>query len=199
MYIQMVQGPCAQQDELHTLVDDWSRQMAGRDGWLGGTFGFTDDDQFVGVIRFEDASAAREWCRDDEAGMWWAAAEMMFDAAPEIHQSADVSMMLEGGSDDAGFVQVMRGRVGNLDALKRIMSDHEMTSMLHEARPEIIGATLAIEDDGTFVETIAFTDEATAREGEKKEMPPEMAGDFESSMTDVSYLDLHKPWYGSSS
>ncbi len=45
------------------------------------------------------------------------------------------------------------------------------TAMLHEMRPDILGATLAIEDDGTFTETIAFTSEASAREGEGKAMP----------------------------
>ena len=27
-------------------------------GWLGGTYGFTDDDMFVGVVRFETREAA---------------------------------------------------------------------------------------------------------------------------------------------
>ena len=30
-------------------------------------------------------------------------------------------------------------------------------------RPDILGATLAIEADGTYTETVAFTDEASAR------------------------------------
>ena len=38
--------------------------------------------------------------------MWWAGAEALFDGSCEIHESEDVSMMLDGGSDDAGFVQV---------------------------------------------------------------------------------------------
>ena len=33
------------------------------------------------------------------------------------------------------------------------------TEQLHEMRPDILGGTLAIEDDGTFTETVAFTDE----------------------------------------
>jgi hypothetical protein len=198
VFIQMVQVACSQQDDMRMLVDDWCRQMRGHYGWLGGTYGFTDDGQFVGVCRFDGMASAREWCRDPDAGLWWAAAEEMFDGAPEIHESDDVTIMLEGGSDSAGFVQVMRGRVTNLDALKRIMSDHEMTSMLHQARPDIIGATLAIEDDGTFTETVAFTDEAAAREGEKSGAYSDQSDELTSAMEDVEYLDLHHPWFGSS-
>ena len=54
---------------------------------------------------------------------------------------------------------------------------------------------MAIESDGTFTETIAFTDEAAAREGEQMEMPAEIGSEFESSIADVEYIDLHRPWF----
>ena len=193
MFIQMVQGRCNRQDDMHRHVDDWCAQMSERPGWLGGTYGFTDDDRFVGVVRFESEAACRENSQRPDAGMWWAAAEQCFDGAPEIHQSEDVTLMLEGGSDDAGFVQVMRGRVLDAERMRQFSSDTEMTNMLHEARPEIIGSTLLIEPDGTFTETIAFTDEATARIGEKKQIPSGM--DWENKIADVEYLDLHHPWF----
>lgn len=196
MFIQMVQGRCAQQDDMRMLVDDWCRTMADRPGWLGGTYGFTDDSAFVGVVRYESAGACRELCATDDAALWWACADSLFDGAPEIHQSEDVSIMLEGGSDDAGFVQVMRGRVADPAKLRRLMTDQSMTSMLHEARPEIIGGTLLIEDDGTFTETIAFTDEDAARRGEQMQMPEEVAAEFEGAIADVQYYDLHRPWFG---
>lgn len=180
---------------MRTLVDDWCGAMNDRPGWLGGTYGFTDDDHFVGVVRFDSRSACDEARTMPGADMWWAGAESLMDGACEIHQSDDVSMMLDGGSDDAGFVQIMRGRVADESKFRHLMTDAEMTSMLHQARPEIIGATLAIEGDGTFTETIAFTDEAAAREGEQMEMPAEIGADFESAMADVEYIDLHRPWF----
>ena len=82
-------------------------------GWLGGTYGFTDDDHFIGVVRFDSRVRVPRRARRAGAGMWWAGAESLMDGACEIHQSDDVSMMLNGGSDDAGFVQIMRGRVGD--------------------------------------------------------------------------------------
>ena len=74
------------------------------------------------------------------------------------------------------------------------------TDMLHELRPEILGATLAIEADGTFTETVAFTDEASARDGEGKEMPDmpaEVRETLEASMQGATYYDLHHPWFAS--
>ena len=66
-------------------------------------------------------------------------------------------------------------------------------------RPEILGGTLAIEADGTFTETVAFTDEASAREGERKEMPAEVRETLESVMKDTEFIDLHHPWFESAS
>jgi hypothetical protein len=181
---------------MRGIVDGWCNAMADRPGWLGGTYGFTDDERFVGVVRFESQSACRECANAPDAPMWWAAAEALFDGSSELHESEDVSMMLDGGSDSAGFVQVMFGRLADPDKFRHLMTDTEMTSMLHQARPEIIGATLAMEPDGTFVETVAFVDEDSAREGERKEMPAEMGQEMAAAMADVEYLDLHRPWFG---
>jgi len=197
VFIQMVQGPCSRQGEMRGLVDDWCHAMADQSGWLGGTYGFTDDGRFVGIVRYDSSSACQYAANAPDAATWWAGADALFDGNCEIHQSEDVSMMLDGGSDDAGFVQVMRGRVADADKFRHLISDTVMTTMLHQARPEIIGATLAIEPDGSFTETVAFTDEDAARHGEQSEMPTDMAADFESAMSDVEYLDLHHPWFAS--
>jgi hypothetical protein len=69
--------------------------------------------------------------------------------------------------------------------------------LLHEMRPDVIGGTLAIADDGTFYQTIAFTDEQSARRGEQQEVPAEVAQDMAAAMGDVTYLDLHEPWFTS--
>lgn len=194
MFIQMVQGACTHQDDMRMLVDDWCGEMADQPGWLGGTYGFTDDNSFVGVVRWDTRAACQAYCDRMDAAWWWAGACEVMDGMPEVHQSDDVTMMLEGGSDDAGFVQIMHGKVGDADLLRKMSTDQEMTAMLHQARPDIIGSTLLIEDDGTFVETISFTDEESARIGEKQEMPP--AADMEHAIREVHYMDLHHPWFG---
>jgi hypothetical protein len=81
-----------------------------------------------------------------------------------------------------------------MSKLKGMMGPQQV-QMLHEMRPELLGGTLAIEPDGMFTETIAFTDENSARQAEKLEMPAEVASDMEMAMTDVTYMDLHHPWF----
>ncbi len=45
---------------------------------------------------------------------------------------------------------------------------------LRDMRPEIIGGTVAIAADGDFTQTIYFTSEAAARQGEQQEMPADV-------------------------
>ena len=197
MFIQIIQGRCTKQDEMRAMADRWRAEVApGAEGWLGGTYGFTDDDLFVGVVRFESQELAAANSRREQQGQWWAETEKLFDGPVEFHDCSTVLLMMDGGSDDAGFVQVIRGRVRDADALRSMLSDQQMTSMMHEARPEIIGATLAIEDDGTFTETVAFTDEQSARLGEQHETSAEMAQGLDEVVKDASFLDLHRPWFG---
>ncbi|SDK13036.1 hypothetical protein SAMN05428985_102816 [Nocardioides sp. YR527] len=195
MFIQMIQGPCTRQDEAHQLLDEWRRDLApGATGWLGGTYGFTDDNQLVGVVRFESRELAMANSDRSEQGEWAAKMAEVMDGPMEFHDCDDVSLMMDGGSDDAGFVQIIRGRVDDPSRLKAMMAD---TTMLHEARPDILGATLAIEADGSFVETIAFTSEAEARKGEQVEPPADVRRELEYAMKGATYYDLHHPWFES--
>ena len=96
MFIQMVQGPCSHQDDMRMLVDDWCGDMADQPGWLGGTYGFSDDDRFVGVVRWDSKAACDAYCAREGSAWWWAGACEVMEGMPEIHQSEDVSMMLNG-------------------------------------------------------------------------------------------------------
>jgi hypothetical protein len=200
VFIQIMQGRCSKQDEMRAMTERWVSELApGATGWLGGTFGFTDDGQAVAVVRFESKEAAQANSDRPEQAAWWAEMEKLYDGPVEFHDCSRVSMMMDGGSDEAGFVQVIRGKLDDPDALESGL--REMEPVLHEARPEILGATLAIEDDGTFIETVAFTDEAAAREGERTAVPEgetaEMMRRWDEMTHDVQYLDLHKPWFAS--
>ena len=195
MFIQIIQGRCTRQDECREMGERWKRELApGAEGWLGGTYGFTDDDQFMAIVRFDSRESAVRNSQRPEQGAWWRDMEALFEGPVEFHDCDDVTLMLDGGSDDAGFVQVIRGKVDDAATMKKMMTD---TEQLHEMRPDIIGGTLAIEEDGTFIETIAFTDEESARRGEHVEMPEDVRRAMESAMHDVSYADLHHPWFAS--
>lgn len=195
MFIQIIQAPCTRHDEARACGDRWTTELApGATGWLGGTFGFTDDDQFVGVIRFDSRESAMANSERPEQAAWWQDMAACFDGPAEFHDCDDVTLMMDGGSDDAGFVQIVRGKVDDASKMKAMMAD---TQLLHEMRPEILGATLAIEADGTFTETVAFTDEASAREGETIPPPPEIAAEFEWAMQGATFHDLRQPWFDS--
>lgn len=132
MFIQVIQGRCSRQDELRAVLDRWPEELGPTAvGWLGGTYGFTDDGLFIGVVRFEDRESA--------------------------------------------------------------MANSELRRM----RPEIIGATLALEPDGSFTETVAFTDEASARSGEGQEPPDDVRAELAYALADARFHDLRHPWFGS--
>lgn len=195
MFIQIIQGKCTKQEELKAALDRWREECEpGALGYLGGTYGFTDDDTFCAVVRFETREAARMNSARPEQGRWWESVEPLFDGPVEFHDCDDVLLMMQGGSDDAGFVQVIKGRVRDPQRLRSTMD--QVSEILHRERPEIIGATIAIEPDGHFIETVAFTDEAAARAGEAKEMPAELSALVSDVyMEEASYLDLHHPWF----
>ena len=196
MFIQIIQGKCTRQDEMRAMADAWSKELGPTaDGWLGGTYGFTDDDEFVAVVRFEDREKAMANSRRPEQTAWSEKMMSLMDGTVEFHDCDDVTLLMDGGSDDAGFVQVIRGRVDDPERLKAMMTSDPTT--LHEMRPEIIGGTLAIEADGTFTETIAFTDEASARKGEAIEPPEDVRSELEYAMQGATFYDLHHPWFES--
>jgi hypothetical protein len=196
VFIQIIQGKCTRQDEMHALADEWREQRApSADGWLGGTYGFTDDDMFVGVVRFEDRAKAMANSESPEQGEWAKRMAALFDGPIEFHDSEDVTLLFDGGSDKAGFVQIIRGKVDDPARLRSMMTNE--ATMLHEMRPDILGATLAIEPDGTYTETVAFTDEESARSGEQVEPPDEVRAELEYAMQGAQFYDLKHPWFES--
>lgn len=195
MFIQMMQGPCSRQDEVRAELDQWRRELSpAADGWLGGTYGFTDDGQLMAVVRFESREAAQVNSDRREQGEWARRFTALMDGPLEFHDCDDVTLMMDGGSDDAGFVQIIRGRVEDPSRLKAMLAD---TTTLHEMRPDILGGTLAFEPDGSFIETIAFTSEEAARACEQVEPPPEVRRELQHAMQGATFHDLHHPWFAS--
>jgi len=199
VFIQIIQGTCRDADTLHRQTDMWRQEIGPTaEGWLGGTYGVTDDNTFIGVVRFDSKEAAARNSVRPEQGAWWTETEKCFDGDVTFHDCDEATMFLDGGADNAGFVQVIQGRVTDPERFRRFM-DLPM-DMLHEARPELIGGSIAMEPDGRFTETIAFRSEEAAREGEAKEMPEEVSKVFQEQMSllkDVTYMDLRHPWFAS--
>lgn len=199
MFIQIIQGRCHDADRVHRLSDEWREKLGpSAEGWLGGTYGVTDDGEFVAVVRFSSREAATANARRPEQGEWWTQMHSCFDGEVTFHDCDNAMTFLGGGSDDAGFVQIIQGRVSDPDAFRHLME--EPMDTLREARPEIIGGTIAIEPDGWFTQTVCFRTEEEARQAEQQELPAEFRQRYEDQMREVAelrYLDLHHPWFSS--
>jgi hypothetical protein len=199
VFIQVIQGRCRDADALHRQIDMWRKEIGPTaEGWLGGTYGVTEDSRFIGVVRFDSKEASARSSIRPEQEAWWAETQKCFDGEVTLHNCDEALIFLGGGADDAGFVQVIQGRVTDPVRFRRFME--LPMHMLQKARPEIIGGSIAMEPDGRFTETVGFRSEDAAREGERKEMPAEMRQMWEgemSRMQNLTYLDLHHPWFAS--
>lgn len=192
MFIQVIQGKAADPAGLSDAFDRWMHECAaGAVGWLGSTSGITDDGTFIAVARFESEDAARRNSARPEQDAWWTETQKCFAGDVTFFDSANVTTWLAGGSDDAGFVQVMRGYLKDPDRMRSVMDQH--ADEMRERRPEVIGSTVALHDDNEYVQTIYFTSEAEARIGEQQPPPPEVAEQLAAEMADARYFDLHHP------
>lgn len=196
MFVQVIEGRVADRDGLRRQMDRWMSELRpGATGFLGSTAGVTDDGDAITFARFESATAAKANSERPEQGRWWAETEKCFGGEVTFTDSDDVETFLAGGSNDAGFVQVMKGSGTDRDRL------HAMDKSLEEHaasfRPDLIGGLRVWTGPDAYVEFAYFTSEAEAREGEKKEPPAELAdqmGEFQELMANVEFLDLKDPW-----
>jgi hypothetical protein len=195
MFIQVIQGKVRDEAEVRRLMDNWRTQlMPGAAGFLGSTAGISDDGTFIALARFESEDAARANSDRPEQGAWWSEMEQCFDGEVSFMDCTEVQPWMAGGSDDAHFVQIMEGRSSDVRRMHELLSQHP--DELHQVRPEILGGLLMEAGQGRYVDAFYFTDEAAAREGEKKDVPDEFRAEMEEGMRlmgDVTYLDLHDP------
>jgi hypothetical protein len=195
MFVQVIEGRVADPAALRRQFDRWNTELRpGAKGFLGSTGGATDDGRAIGIARFESAAAARANSNRPEQGEWWAETEKCFDGPVTFSDSEDVDQFLAGGSDRAGFVQVMKG---SADRAKLQAMDEGFAASAATFRPDLIGGLRIWTAPGSYIEVAYFTSEAEARAGEAKAPPPELAEemkDFEALMADVEYLDLRDPW-----
>lgn len=196
MFIQVITGRVIDGDELRRAMDTWISELApGAQGWLGSTAGVTEDGRFFASARFESEAAARANSDRPEQGMWWSQTEKSLSDVT-FHDCTDVTLINGGGSDRAGFVQVMQTTNSDVARLKAM--NEQMAPRLSELRPDVLGMTACTHEDGKGTTAIVyFTSEAAAREGEQKEPPPEIAeqmAEMGTAMGEVTYFDLKDPW-----
>jgi hypothetical protein len=197
MFVQVLQGRVADRDRLRGALDEWLTDLApGATGWLGTTAGITDDGRFVALARFDTAEHAAENSNRPEQDAWWRRTAELFDGEPTFSDSRNVTVDVSGDPDQAGFVQVMRGRGSDPERARQLMA--EDPTDWQSFRPEIIGSVAVEHDEGAYTMAMYFTSEAEAREGEKKELPPElqqqMAEMNSLQIGQPEFIDLRDPW-----
>ena len=194
MFVQVIQGQVSSADDLRRASDRWEADLRpAAAGFLGSTGGVTADGEAVLVARFEDKAAAEANSNRPEQGAWWDETEKIFDGEPTFADSEDVDLQFGGGSDKAGFVQVMEGLVLDRDGLRTF--EAEWNDRLHEGRPDMLGSVRIWHDAGRFTELAYFTSEADARAGEAN-MPDtltEAIGTYSLLVNVDRYLDLSDP------
>lgn len=195
MFVQVIEGRVSNREGLKRQMDRWMSDLRpGATGFLGSTAGVTDDGDAIAFARFESAAAAKANSERPEQGAWWTETEKCYSGDVTFTDSEDVETVLAGGSNDAGFVQIMRGSAAR-DQLHALDAGFEEVAA--SWRPDLIGGLRVWTGPDRYTEANYFTSEADAREGEKKEPPSELAAqaaDFEKLMANVEYSDLRDPW-----
>jgi hypothetical protein len=197
VFVQVIQGQVADAGTARAAVDRWARELApGATGWLGSTAGVTEDGRFIALARFESEEAARRNSDRPEQDQWWTETARLFTGEATFKDSTDVTVDVTGEPDDAGFVQVIQGRGSDPERARELMAQD--SSEWAAFRPEIIASVAVGHEGGAYTMAIYFTSEEAAREGERKEPPPELKAQMDEmaaiSLGEPEFFDLKQPW-----
>lgn len=197
MFVQVIQGKVADADKVRDAVERWVQDLApGATGWLGSTGGVTEDGRCILVARFESEDAARRNSDRPEQDKWWKETAKLFTGDVTFRDSTDVTVDVNGDPDQAGFVQVMQGRGSDPERARELMAQD--SDRWADFRPDVIGSVAVGHEGGAYTMVMYFTSEAEAREGERKEPPPELAAQMEElnklNVGTPEFFDLKQPW-----
>lgn len=194
MFAQIIEGTTSDADGLRRQGERWQSEVRpGATGFLGATAGVTADGRAITIARFDSEASARANSDRPEQGAWWAETQKYYDGEVTFTESSDVEESLGGGSNDAGFVQVMKSSGVDRDRMKQFDDQIERFA---RSRPDLLGSVRIWTGADRCVEVAYFTNEADARAGEKAELPAElqaMMADFEDMMQGTEFIDLTEP------
>jgi hypothetical protein len=197
VFVQVIKGQVGDAGKLRAAFDRWIQELApGSIGWLGTTAGVTEDGRFIALARFESEEAARANSDRPEQDRWWAETARLFSGEASFADSSDVTVDVTGDPDAAGFVQVIRGRGNDPGRARELMGQD--SSAWAAFRPEILATVAVGHEGGAYTMAVYFTSEAEAREGERKQPPPELQAEMDElaamSVGEPEFFDLKEPW-----
>jgi hypothetical protein len=192
MFLQVFRGDVHDPAATHGALDRLMDTLDGTtDGWLGTTAGVTPDGHSLTLSRFTTAEDARRTNQGPAGHTWLAEMSGLSSVPVTVDDCPQVITQLRGDSSDAEFVQVLQGRIADLERLEHALE--AASPWQTESRSDIIGGLLALHGDGRFTQAVYFTSESEARAGERVERPAE-ADEIDSLVSDVSYFELRQPW-----
>jgi hypothetical protein len=195
MFVQIIEGTTSKPDALIAAGDAWQEQVRPKAiGYLGVTAGVAADGKAFTIVRFEDEASARANSELPEQGAWFEKhLATAYDSPPTFTESSDVDGFMGGGSNDAGFVQVMKSTGVDRAAVERMDKAFEPHAGL---RPDLLGGLRVWTGPDSCIDTAYFISERSAREGEQAEMPDELKELMEGmgdALGTTEYLDLTDP------
>jgi hypothetical protein len=200
MFAQVIQGRTNDPAALWNRFEEWDRSLKpGAQGFLGSTGGVSEDGEVIVMARFESEDSARSNSDRPEQSEWWAETEKNFEGEVRFYDSTDVETTWGGGTDDAGFVQVIQGRLPSREQRERWkQAEDEAEEWMRENRPDVMGS-VTVWQDTDFTQLVYFTSEEEARIGEQKQ-PSEASGaqeDWMGQIEDLKFVDLKRPYFSS--
>jgi hypothetical protein len=195
MFVQVIEGRTSDPAAIIEHSDRWQREVRpGAIGYLGVTGGVTADGRVVAIVRFEDEASARANAERPEQTAWFEGMAKLYDGEPAFTESTDVTEWMGGGSDDAGFVQVMKSKGVDRAQIEKMDAAFERFT---DQRPDLLGGLRIWTGPNSCIDVAYFTNEEEARKGEQAELPDEMKelmSEFEGEgMGETEYLDLTDP------
>ena len=112
MFVQVIKGQVSDAAEVRSAMNQWMQDLRpDAIGWLGTTAGVTGDGTCFALARFQSHDAAKRNSERPEQDQWWTETARLFSGDVTFQETEGVVTWMGGGSDEAGFVQVMEGRV----------------------------------------------------------------------------------------
>ena len=192
MFVQVIKGKVSDPASVRRQNERWRKELRpGATGFLGSTAGVAADGTFVLLTRFVDAAAAKANAERPEQSAFWAETAKYFDGEPTFRESSDTTTLFDGGSDTAGFVQVIEGTATDRAKAEELETP-ELLELLRATRPDLIGSLRVWFPGGAFVEAAYFTSEEDARKGESSS---DSSGqpEYTDVFSVMTFVDLRDP------
>lgn len=196
MFLQVLEGKVKDAGLLDKQMGVWRTEVRpGAIGFLGSTGGRTVQDSWIVAARFGSEDQAQQNSDRPEQDAWWRATAAAFDGELTVTNCSEVDVFLGGGSDEAGFVQIMKGRATDPDKLRAM--GNEMEDLMPTMRPDVLGGYVGWHGDGGFVQVMYFTSEAEARRAEASQDGGGEGTDEWSALVDgeIEFVDLSAPMF----